>query len=597
MTNSLLLIPSVRKQGGLGHLVRCMRLAEDYKGKAGLYIEPGPTESVWSTEEIRGFFPSFPWDDFLVKDPTSREWTWAVLDRRSTTLSEFYTLSTVSNGAATLGWDEGGEARPFCTYLVDSFPWLKRNFSPNFSDSKFVLGSNNPSTLEEVVQKVSRGKVLISFGGEDPAGLTQKTYRALVEEGGISPEEIDVLLGPANKKDFTDPCGTVFRGVRNARELFGQYTWVFTSFGLTPYEALDQGAIPVLLNPSSYHEKLGKAAGFFSIGVRNVSRKALKYFLEEPSRAIPPWSYSREGSNGSSRSVADFLASLVPDIPSCCPVCATYGNETTYRFPDRTFFRCKTCGMEYRVVFNRNDIRYTEAYFLDEYRAQYGKSYLEDFPAIQLQGAQRLKVLRELSGTLEGKTILDIGCAYGPFLQAAREEKMKPFGIDLCKEAIQYVQQELQIPALEGDILQLDPEEAFGIDRFDVITLWYVIEHIPFVDDLLKKLYTVLKPGGWLLFSTPNAKGVTGRFFPDRFYQSSPKDHLTLWNPGLTGKVLTRYGFQVRKIRMPNSHPERFPRCLQRLLGIHGCTFLESLCKWGDTFEVYAQKIDSHFRC
>ncbi|MFQ3621167.1 MAG: methyltransferase domain-containing protein [Spirochaetales bacterium] len=582
----VLLVPSLRKNGGLGHLVRMMRLALSLKERAYLYLEP--KQGVhWSEEEVQSFFPAFPFKKFLEREPQQKRWDWVVFDRRETSLEEYRQLHM---HAPTLGLDEGGEARAYCTYLVDTFPRLTRTLLPNVYNPKFVPIDSWQGNAQESLE---RKKILLAFGGEDPLGLTEITLKALVEHGGFSREEIDVLLGPARSRDFKEICSKRLSSQWESRSYFTQYQWVFTSFGITPYEVIEGGAVPLLVNPTPYHEKLARAAGFYSLGVGRVLPQKLSRWKKNPQIALPPWANSENGRK--SASFSDYFSTLTLDVSPSCPLCGKIENRATLRFPNRTYFSCSSCGMEYSLPVGSPKKEYTETYFFEEYKNQYGKTYLEDFPSIQKQGLRRLKVLKEYT-TLEGKTLLDIGCALGPFLTAAQSEGMIPYGVDISEEAVRYVQKKLQIPAVPGDICSLDPATNFGVRTFDVISLWYVLEHIPKLGKLLDYLTKVIAPGGWLLFATPNSRGISAWVSREEFYRNNPMDHVTLWNPVLAKKILASYGFILRKVVIPNPHPERFPQFVQKILGEKGCKTIEILFKWGDTFEGYAQKISHDIR-
>ena len=192
--------------------------------------------------------------------------------------------------------------------------------------------------------------------------------------------------------------------------------------------------------------------------------------------------------------------------------------------------------------------------------------------------------------SLPGKDLLDIGCAYGPFLLAAREKGLRPRGLDVSEEAVRYVGQTLNLPAAGGDFMDFRSVEVFGISSFDIVTLWYVIEHFQDPGGAMGKLAALVRPGGVLAFATPHRRGVTGRFFPELFYRQSPKDHFTLWDPKSAERVLSVYGFKIRKIRITGHHPERFPRFMIRVFGYYLCGIISKIFRLGDTFEVYADK-------
>jgi 2-polyprenyl-3-methyl-5-hydroxy-6-metoxy-1,4-benzoquinol methylase len=193
-------------------------------------------------------------------------------------------------------------------------------------------------------------------------------------------------------------------------------------------------------------------------------------------------------------------------------------------------------------------------------------------------------------------SLLDIGCAYGPFLAAAREDGFAASGIDPAEDAVQYVQKELGIPAVAGFF----PNCALPSPApYDVVSLWYVIEHFTDAVTVLSEIRKILKPGCILAFSTPSYSGVSARSSLKDFLSKSPSDHFTIWSPKMCRKALALAGFKVKKISVSGHHPERFPffgRFAEaRKNRAYWLLYLISrIFKLGDTFEVYAQAAENN---
>ena len=87
-------------------------------------------------------------------------------------------------------------------------------------------------------------------------------------------------------------------------------------------------------------------------------------------------------------------------------------------------------------------------YFFEDYKAQYGKTYLEDFASIKAQGVRRVTNIELLFKTGRKKSVthslLDIGCAMGPFIDAAADSGWQVYGTDVSAQAVEYVQKTLQ---------------------------------------------------------------------------------------------------------------------------------------------------------
>jgi 2-polyprenyl-3-methyl-5-hydroxy-6-metoxy-1,4-benzoquinol methylase len=249
--------------------------------------------------------------------------------------------------------------------------------------------------------------------------------------------------------------------------------------------------------------------------------------------------------------------------------------------------------MIYLIGFGREDVRYDEGYFFSSYRKQYGRTYLEDFQSIKNSAALRLKRIRGIEPP--GLRLLDVGCAYGPFLQAASEQGFRAHGLDVAGEAVRYVREELGIPCGEGDFsAEGGLEQIQGAELgFDIITMWYVIEHFRNCGAVLRRVNALLPRGGIFAFSTPNAAGISARRNRTRFLKNSPRDHHTVWRPRSTAGILRRYGFQLRRVAVTGHHGERFPwpGALAPDSAIaSGFSALSRLLRLGDTFEAYAVK-------
>ncbi|MDR1626018.1 MAG: methyltransferase domain-containing protein [Spirochaetia bacterium] len=571
-----LLVPSLKKNGGTGHLRRCARLLPLFDPASRILV-PRAQDNAWGREEIPARFPGVLGGQALTENHEG-DWDYILFDLRETSREIFYRFS---GGRPTLGLDEGGPARPLFSFLIDTFPRLSRRNPANISGEGLIAeGPQKPQRVPESLKTA-----LLSFGGEDPENLTRLALEALA--GVFRPEDIGIVQGPAFRQPPPEGPSRIYLGLDDLRPLFENHDCVLTSFGTSPYEVLKSGGIPLLVNPGPYHEKLSRKAGFYSFGIKKIPKSRLKKIQANPRAALSRIGEKKPREKG----LASLLAGFSPASPPLCPVCGGAARRPLHRDASASFFRCASCAIIYREGFSGQEVRYGTDYFFQDYRRQYGKTYLEDFPAIAGFARRRLGVLASLLGGLAGKTLLDIGCAYGPFLGAAREAGCAVRGLDIAPEAVRHVRETLGIPAACGDFLSLDEAEIAPGGPFDIVTLWFVVEHFRAADLMLRRASALLKPGGLLAFSTPNARGASGLFSPRAFFEKSPPDHYTVWSAPVARRVLKRFGLQARKIRFTGHHPERFPRLARLLFRRGGCAALSRLFGLGDTFEVYAEKI------
>ncbi len=597
MSPRILLVPSAAKGNGSGHLVRCLALARELGEGASVYAPEAKTSDAWSAAELAlAYAREFAGVPLVSALRADHAWDLVVLDRRATSREELAFWARLGPVCAI---DEGGEARKAASYLVDVLPRarpLRRTRSgwdaPNLASLGFLDLPAHRRT-----PPLAFRRVLISFGGEDPAGLAFRLARALVVHGFFRSEALTIVSGALSRDSMPSDLEGVTRlgPVQDLKEHLAQYDLVFTQFGLTAFEAAFAGAGVILFNPSPYHRTLSRRAGFPEIGVLRPKLALLKRYLDNPPETLKKTAAIAPKER---RSLASLLASLARASVPRCPCCGRGDRRVVYRDARKSYFRCASCGMLYleRFVSDR-DNPYTETYFFEEYRRQYGRSYLEDWPALSAFASSRLNeidaIARRSLGRSSGLVILDVGCAYGPFLHAARERGHEPYGLDVAEDAVRYVRKELGIPAVRGDFLDAQAAAGFGAP-FDVLCMWYVIEHFADLDRALANAAALLRPGGVLALATPSGEGVSARFDRAGFFERSPEDHFTIWEPSRVGGILKAYGFRVEKLKVTGHHPERFPLAARLPGGSKGrfaqAVFgpLSRLCGLGDTFEVYA---------
>lgn len=609
----VLLVPSVRAGMGSGHLRRSLHLGEIFGPDSAVLIEVGDQSLISDPQRLLNPLIGDSTTPRVLYDYDPEEhWEFVILDRRSSGVEQVRRFSPTP----VIGLDEGGASRPYLSYLIDTFPAYRQRHRANLTALSLLDLPEKQTGFHFPFRRV-----LISFGGEDPADLSESLLDLLLRKQLFEPKQITLVQGPYFHRSRWPDGIEVLQSPEDLKSILHRYDLVFCSFGLTTYEALAAGVPVINLNPTRYHSRLSAVAGIPEVGVRRPSLKKLRRLIDK-SQALEALlsRYSNEVLHQGLR-VSELPLRLQPSGPARCPVCSETVNPAVARFSERSYFHCRSCGIFYLVTFGRERTHYDREYFFSEYKKQYGKTYLEDFEAIKGMAYRRLENIRSVlaSGrrtaaadsftpTVRARSItpsalppapprlLDVGCAYGPFLQAARERGFQVQGLDVSAEAVCYVREELGIPCGLGDFSSADPAKAIeGADAgFDVISLWYVIEHFRDTGRALRRINRLLKPGGVFSFSTPNASGISARKDRNLFFKNSPPDHYTVWPLRTAAPVLARFGLELQKIVVTGHHGERFPWPGQPGRGspiATGLSRLSRLLRLGDTFEAYAVKV------
>lgn len=109
--------------------------------------------------------------------------------------------------------------------------------------------------------------------------------------------------------------------------------------------------------------------------------------------------------------------------------------------------------------------------------------------------------------SLSGKHVLDVGCGGGILSDSMARKGAQVTGIDLSVKALRVA----QLHALEAETRNVTyreiSAEAIALEqpgRFDVVTCMEMLEHVPDPASVVQACAALVKPGGWVFFSTIN---------------------------------------------------------------------------------------------
>ncbi|HOJ64507.1 MAG TPA: bifunctional glycosyltransferase/class I SAM-dependent methyltransferase [Spirochaetota bacterium] len=269
-----------------------------------------------------------------------------------------------------------------------------------------------------------------------------------------------------------------------------------------------------------------------------------------------------------------------------CPYCCNINPVLIYRSQEWNMFKCNKCSLIFTIsLFDSNNI-YNNNYFFEEYKNLYGKTYEEDRETIRNFGKRRLKNIKKYK---TNGTLLDFGAGLGFFAEYCEENGFKTLSIDISEFAVQYIKEKLGLNAICSDHTYLEK----STELFDVITSFYVIEHIKDFEKLIFLFYCHLKQGGCLALSTPNAHGISIIKNFNEYIKKHPKDHYRIFSPKFLTNLLKKYNFKKIKVISTGIHPERFlknPKLLQNKIIRKTIEIIAKIFRLGDTFEIYAEK-------
>ncbi len=196
--------------------------------------------------------------------------------------------------------------------------------------------------------------------------------------------------------------------------------------------------------------------------------------------------------------------------------------------------RCEACG----VAFLAKRPEDFDANLYDYYAKRVGRSRDELYDPLT---SERYRVLLSAwMARTSGRRLLDVGCGQGQFLQSASSVGWIARGIDLSASAIA-ICQSFGLPAERLDFFA--PE--LSSERFDVITMFELIEHVPSPPAFVARASELLHPGGLLYLTTPNFAGLDRRIL-GMAWEPIHGEHVWYFDPS-TLRALVGEHFEVVK--------------------------------------------------
>jgi SAM-dependent methyltransferase len=142
---------------------------------------------------------------------------------------------------------------------------------------------------------------------------------------------------------------------------------------------------------------------------------------------------------------------------------------------------------------------------------------------------------------VKGKRVLDYGCGsgYGSYMLSDIAEYVS--AVDISLEAVNFAKESYKVKNLSFSTLQ-----ELSDEKYDVITSFQVIEHVPDNKEYIRKLKDLLNPEGYLLISTPDK---TYRLF-NKIQKPWNIFHLKEYNVNDLNNLLKSYFARVEVLKI-----------------------------------------------
>lgn len=225
------------------------------------------------------------------------------------------------------------------------------------------------------------------------------------------------------------------------------------------------------------------------------------------------------------------------DAPAQCLVCGS--DEPAARLY-RGILRCRTCNYVYadmRLTDEELFALYDERFFTG---AEFS-DYAADEKFFRKNFRLRFNELKRFLDPARHKSLLEIGSAYGFFLDAVRSEFETVQGLDITEAGVRYAHDCFKLNVVQADFLTHD----FGAKQFDVVCMWDTIEHLRSPDLYVEKIARHTDSGALLAVTTADIESLNARLRGAQWRMIHPPTHLHYFSAATLTRLLDRYGFDV----------------------------------------------------
>lgn len=233
-----------------------------------------------------------------------------------------------------------------------------------------------------------------------------------------------------------------------------------------------------------------------------------------------------------------------------CPVCESAARVHFMEKEGYTYSKCLSCGHVY------SSLRPSEekmAASLDEWgkccHGEISRAEWELKPgfAKAAYGA-RAKLMEKFR---LDNTLFDVGCSTGGFLLYMKQLGWDVSGVEASKDSADIARER----GLNVHVGRLEDFDGGQGRKFDVVTMWDVIEHVPDPLKLLDMAGKMVRSEGALVILTPNSRSLSMRLGGQNCETANPALHLHLFSVSSLKIALEISGYKKAEIRSVDMNP------------------------------------------
>lgn len=214
-----------------------------------------------------------------------------------------------------------------------------------------------------------------------------------------------------------------------------------------------------------------------------------------------------------------------------CYLCRSKSFKNLYLINNYRIVKCNNCGFIYlnEVITNNDNSEFYKSF---DYK-------IETNPQRLINDSRRCVSIINKFKPDKGR-LLDIGCGKGFLLVEAERFGWIGKGIDISQKMINYAKKINKL-----DVEKCDYQDFVSKNKFEVIILMHIIEHVQQPSLLIDKCKSMLKNKGILYIITPNIESLSAKSHKENFDHLIPPQHVGFYNRDTLNYLLNKSNFKA----------------------------------------------------
>lgn len=222
------------------------------------------------------------------------------------------------------------------------------------------------------------------------------------------------------------------------------------------------------------------------------------------------------------------------EITHTCGILASLNIQTN----ERSFvYECKSCHHNFLspVLSDKMMLKY--------YNKINSEYFNKDFKHYRIE--EDRVIFNKIYKLKKHGNVLEIGCGSGYFLKLFKDKGFDCKGVEPSPKAAEFAREQLGLDVINGF---LEKNTFADNEKYDIILLMDVIEHIYTPNELLSILTKLLAVDGLVVILTGNVNSANAKLWKEKWFYFYSWEHISFFNRQSISKLLNSHGYKKLKI-------------------------------------------------